>query len=251
MHADWGWRRWLAVILLLFAAQIGMVWWLSAPPPAPRSLLHEPVVMALVDRHANERLLDSIAASDPALFALGSARGFSGAWIGFTPATPRPADWSEPDRYAGIDSNALGNAFRQYVQQNSSRPRVRPEKPVPAVAALQTPGHLFAAESVLTATGEIASRLPAAPVKLPAWPNAELLAPTTVQLLVNAEGMVLTARLLQSSGLAVADRLAMELAKGTQFQSVPVGRSASGNLIFNWKTVPPVVSGVPPSGNQR
>ncbi len=242
-RTDWTWHRWMAVVALLFAVQVGLVWWLSAPLPPPRSVADEPVVKVLVDRRANERLLDSLAASDPALFALGSARGFSGAWIGFTPTTPRPAEWSEPDRYLGLDTNAIGTTFRQFVRQDSAAPRVRPEKSAPAATAPQTPEATFGGESALAVTGALARRTMGAPLKLPVWPHTELLAPTVVQALVNGDGMVLSVRLLKPSGLAVADRLALELARNAQFQPTPSG-TASGDLIFNWKTVAPATNSV-------
>lgn len=241
-QVEWTWRRWVAVLVMLFAAQVGLIYLLSASPATPRSIAHEPVVKVLVDRRANERLLDSLAASDPALFALGSSRGFSGAWIGFTPSTLRTPEWSEPDRYLGLDTNALGNAFRQFVQEASAKPRVRPEKPAPSVVAPQTPSATFAGESSLAVTGELARRTLSAPLKLPAWPHTELLAPTAVQVLVNADGMVLSARLLQSSGLNIADRLALELSRNAQFQAAADRQLASGNLLFNWKTVVPATN---------
>ncbi len=239
---DWTWHRWVAVVALIFGAQVGLVWCLSAPPTSPRSVADEPVVRALVDRRANERLLDSIGASDPAIFALGSPRGFSSAWIGFTPVSPRSADWSEPDRYAGLETNALGEAFRRYVQEDSSKPRVRLEKPASAVATPQLPTAAFANESTLAVGGDLSRRVLAVPLKLPAWPHTELLAPTAVQVLVNSEGMVLSARLLQSSGLAIADRLALELARGSQFQPAADNRMTFGNLLFNWKTLAPATN---------
>ncbi|MSR43150.1 MAG: energy transducer TonB [Pedosphaera sp.] len=241
-RADWTWHRWTVVVALLFAVQVGLVWWLSAPPPTPRSVAHEPVVKVLVDRRANERLLDSLAASDPALFALGSPRGFSSAWIGFASTAPRPAEWSEPDRYLGLDTNTLGGAFRQFVQQDSAKPRVRPEKPAPAASLPQTPGATFGGESALAVTGLLARRTLGEPLKLPAWPHTELLAPTVVQVLVNADGMVLSVRLLKPSGLPVADRLALDLARNAQFQPATAGGTASGDLIFNWKTVAPTTN---------
>ncbi len=243
-QSDWTWRRWLAAVALLFAAQVGLVWWLSAPLPVPRSVAHEPVVKVLVDRRANERLLDSLAASDPALFALGSPRGFSGAWIGFSPSVHKIPEWSEPDRYLGLDTNALGNAFRQFVRQDSARPRVLPEKPAPAATAPQTPAAVFGGESALAVTGLLARRTIGEPLKLPAWPHSELLTPTVVQALVNADGMVLSVRLLKPSGLAVADRLALDLARNAQFQPAAAGGTASGDLIFNWKTLAPVTNSV-------
>lgn len=85
----------------------------------------------------------------------------------------------------------------------------------------------------------------------PAWTNAQLLAPTVVQVLVDAQGGVLSATLeLPGSGLGLADQEALRFARQIRFVPPPDSRTAKspqwGRLEFIWHTVlPPLESPSP------
>ena len=101
--------------------------------------------------------------------------------------------------------------------------------------------------SRLRLRGPLASLPVRAPGVLPVWTNTDVLAPTTVQLLVESGGGVLSAALLPAgSGLAAADQEALRLARQLQFPSgAPDGvededrKLVWGTVEFVWHTVEP------------
>lgn len=90
------------------------------------------------------------------------------------------------------------------------------QRPVPALG----PGR--PGTSLLRLGGSLASLpLRQSPV-IPCWTNTDVLASTTVQLLVEADGAVLSASVLPpGSGSATADAEALRQARGLQFQPRP------------------------------
>jgi TonB family protein len=61
-----------------------------------------------------------------------------------------------------------------------------------------------------------------------------------VQVLVDAAGNVVSTVLLTPSGYDAADQRALELARALRF--TPSSSLTFGRIIFNWHTVPPIVS---------
>jgi hypothetical protein len=79
---------------------------------------------------------------------------------------------------------------------------------------------------------------------LPDWPFPDVIAPSKVQVLVDAAGNVVSTILLPpGSGFTtadqydVADQRAIELARALRFK--PAAHLTVGRIIFNWHTVPP------------
>ena len=107
----------------------------------------------------------------------------------------------------------------------------------------------FAETSTLRIEGDLARRPLLTPMKLPSWPYADVIAPSKVQVLVNAAGEVVSAVLLPSDNSgevhdADADQRALELARAARF--APASDLTIGKLIFNWCTVPPPATNAPP-----
>jgi hypothetical protein len=85
--------------------------------------------------------------------------------------------------------------------------------------------------------------------KLPAWTNADVLAPSRVQVLVDARGNPISAVLLSSSGLKAADQRAVEIARDLTFGADQEALTnhphdadaglATGWVIFSWRTLAP------------
>jgi len=76
-----------------------------------------------------------------------------------------------------------------------------------------------------------------APLNLPSWPYADVLAPSVVQAVVDAAGNAVSLVLLPpGSGSDDADRRALELARTARF--APASQLTIGRLIFHWHTVP-------------
>ena len=63
-----------------------------------------------------------------------------------------------------------------------------------------------------------------------------MIAPSKVQALVNTDGNVASAVLLESSSLADADQRALQLVRNLRF--APASRLMFGEIIFTWHTVP-------------
>jgi hypothetical protein len=85
-------------------------------------------------------------------------------------------------------------------------------------------------------------------MKLPPWPYTDVIAPSKVQVLVNAAGDVVSAVLLPSGNPsevhdADADRRALDLARAARF--APASGLTVGQLVFDWHTVAPPATNAP------
>ena len=97
------------------------------------------------------------------------------------------------------------------------------------------------ANSTLRVADDLANRRLLNPPELQPWAAADLLTNTVVQVLVNAEGNVVTHTLLApGSGDPKADQRALALARTARFQPLRGAAPALtlGVLIFEWRTVP-------------
>jgi hypothetical protein len=78
-----------------------------------------------------------------------------------------------------------------------------------------------------------------------------LLTNSTVQLAVDDQGFTFSTRLLGTSGLAAADKYALELAGQARFERIAAeGKNQRaftwGKIIFQWQTLqPPVTNALP------
>ena len=71
---------------------------------------------------------------------------------------------------------------------------------------------------------------------LPPLPFNDVLPPGRVQALVDAAGNVVSAVLLEPSGLELADTNALAIARNARF--APAAQLTFGEIIFNWHTIP-------------
>jgi TonB family protein len=217
----WSGRRWLLTVVALALAQAALVLALSqralppprAPAPQPDMRVLEPV---------GSRPTAATPATDPTLFALINPRGFSGAgWMRFNFAAHELRDWQDEPRWLTLDPARFGAEFRKLAagtgaDRLSLRDKPPPRDTVPAVAP----------PPVRDQTGwqfsrELRERPLLTPVILPAWPHADVLGRTVLELAVNASGDVLSARVLRSCGLAAADAFALQAFEQARFQPLP------------------------------
>jgi hypothetical protein len=98
--------------------------------------------------------------------------------------------------------------------------------------------------------GDLAQRQLPSQISLTNWPYPDVIAPSKVQVLVDAAGNVVSAVLLPSENNVevaahydAADARALELARSLRFAPSP--RLTFGKLIFNWRTVLPVATNSP------
>jgi hypothetical protein len=98
--------------------------------------------------------------------------------------------------------------------------------------------------STMSIEGGLAQRQLPAQINLTNWPVADVIAPSVVQVLVDAAGKVISTVLLPpGSGITAADQYndadqrALTIARTLRFTPSP--GPALGRITFNWHTVPP------------
>ena len=253
----WSRRRWWGAILLLLAAQMGLVFWLGDRSlTAPRKAATKPTVL-LAPGLSGELL----SLNDPTLFAWANRQGFSGAaWSKIPSVNYQLADRTEPPRLLPLPVVELGAVFHRLVQTNPASPFQIADKlePRSSPTDLFPPTTSLAARSTVRVEGELAARRLLPVSELPSWPHTDLLASSVVQVMVDGDGQTISATLLSGSAHREADRYALDLAKRARFNSLRVNgpdrlmENAApvswGKLIFDWHTTPmPPTNAPPPS----
>jgi hypothetical protein len=243
----WSKGRWALLILVAFAAHIGLIYALgSRKPIATRTVKNAPVILAtqsLDERHWLE---------DPTLFALPHPRGYAGeTWLRLPQIAIQPYRWTEPPRLLALPVDQLGEAFIAFARSNTP-PRLRLQ-PLATVqyAEVEIPPSINTAQpSRLRVNEGLTSRkLMNAPAELPTWSAAEPLTNTLVRVMVDARGHVFSPVLIRpGSGSKDADQLALKIARQTRFASDASAGDAltRGLLIFEWQTNPKTNSLVAP-----
>ncbi len=233
----WSRHRWQTLILLVFAAQLALVFLFGEKKPVtPRTVTRVPALQLAND--ADELL----ALNDPTLFALPHQRDFAAAvWLQMPDVKPPPFRYTEPPRWLPLSADRLGATFDRLMQTNIFASYPLDFKPALALSTPVLPYEpLLPQHSTMAIQGELAQRQLPASISLTNWPYADVLAPCVVQVLVNAAGNVVSAVLLKSSDYKDADDKALTLARTLRFK--PSTALTLGRIIFNWHTVPPTAS---------
>ncbi|MBM3877759.1 MAG: hypothetical protein FJ386_13765 [Verrucomicrobia bacterium] len=246
----WSCRRWVGVISLVFAAQAGLVWKLSAPLAGPAAVhVPAPTVRLVLGEEANRRLLDSLAAGDPTLFARVSPQGFSGAaWVNVPRQDYKLQDWTEPVRFMDRSTGHVGGAFQEFIRTNRPPLVAVADKPgvVPSVTPL--PSSPAITQSAWRVEGPLRNRAVQHAVQPRSFDHPDLLAETRVRVFVNAEGHVFSPQLLATATAndpvqRAADQHALGLTRSMRFQPLPKSAArpemTPGVVVFRWHTVPP------------
>ena len=243
--SPWRWSRWLLLIVLVLAVHVVLIFMFGGRKPiAPRATTDAPK-LELATRSSEWLLLN-----DPTLFALPNINGFAGpAWLEPPPLHFRRLEWTEPPRWLQLPVGDLGAVFNEFMQTNFFAAYHFELTPPPRFTAPAVPLEpQFAEMSTLQIKGGLVRRPLLTPMDLPAWPYADVIAPSRVQVLVNAAGEVVSAVLLPSDDSdeirdADADQRALELARAARF--APAFGLTLGNLIFGWRTVVPPATNAP------
>jgi hypothetical protein len=249
----WTWLRWLVLIGIVFLLHLTLIFIFGAKKPVPVAPVKNAPALVL----ASESPSPWLALNNATLFALPDHNGFAGLmWIAMPPLPLHAQDWSEPPRWLGLPANDLGGNFSSFVQTNHFSSVHLEFSIAPPLATPVPPPAPPASGSTLQVEGDIAHRPLLNALNLPSWPYADVIAPSVVQVLVDAQGNVVSATLLPPENFletapvrdADADQRAVELARTVRFaplasnaagsQPAPLARLAVGRLIFNWQSVP-------------
>ena len=243
----WSRQRWLTLVALVFAAEVLIIFALGQKHfPQPRAVKTVPQ-LAVAGSSGNLIELD-----DPTLFALPRVGDFASAFTNPLPAVPQPPfGWTESPLPPPLVADNLGAVFTRFMQTNRFAAPLLDFKPEPELSepALSLPAE-FAENSVMRIEGELSQRKWLNPVDLASWPYAAVIAPSRVQVLVDAAGDVGSAILIPPDDVAeaashydAADQRAFELARAVRFS--PSSRPTVGQLVFDWRTVAPPATNPP------
>lgn len=258
----WAWLRWVLAVAVVFAAHIVLIFTFGEHKlPAPVRVRHTPALSLVGESPGDWQALN-----DATLFALPENDGFSASmWTEIAPLDISEKIPPEEPHWLNASNSLLlarlGASFRGFIQTNQFAAihfefNLPPQVAAP-VTSLQPP---MAQQSRLEIQGAIAGRRLLSPVNLPSWQDADVDAPSVVQVVVDAAGNVVSAALLPQQIMlpqnswepslvdnAIADQWAIELARTLHFSPLPfsaIGGTgylpglAIGRLIFNWQTVP-------------
>jgi hypothetical protein len=249
LPVKWSRTRWLTLIALVFAAHIGFIFAFGERKQiVPRVATNVPNLQ-LVDRP--DILL---ALNDPTLFAAPNPEGFASVVWRQAPVVKQPSfRWTESTNWLELSAAELGMLFNQFMQTNRYANFQVEFKPPPQLSAPALPVELvLAPTSTLQIEGGLAQRRLLGEINLPSLSYDDVLAPSVVQVLVDASGNVVSTVLLPSDNNVeaaahddAADQRAFELARAVRF--APSSRPTVGQLIFNWYTVAPPATNPPAS----
>ena len=247
----WSSRHWWSVIALAVAAHFALVFIFGAKNGRPvRPVARVPFLQLA---RPNDEL---IGLEDPTLFALPHPHDFAAATVTTWPLmAPAPLRWTTPPHWLALSSTNVGQSLRQFLNTNQNIPWELNFQPEPQFnqTAISSPG-THTQTSSFRLRGELTRRALLTPLVLRNWPNADVIAPSKVQVLVNASGKVISAVLLPADyGFEsanrddAADQEALNLARAARFS--PARELTVGQIIFNWHAVPLAVgeTNLPPA----
>ena len=240
----WSPRRFRGLILVCFIAQLLFILLFGErrvaalkPPPFGTG------IHLVSDPWSIEQLAAFSELSDPSAFALPSLEGFSRAgWLSYKPVPDEFAEAPAEPKWLQPDPDALGQNLAAYVATNALPPiRIGDESMPPIVGFQPRPSaELEFPSSELRFSGALARRKLLATPDLPAWPHTELLTNSVVRLVIDAEGVPVSAALVSGSGLKEADNYALTTAKRLRFRPDRARETVtSGAANFRWHTLPP------------
>jgi hypothetical protein len=228
------WRRgkWLAVVVFIFALQIGLFVWASQKDVQKRAVYpSEPRIS--FGSPARVLKQGSLELENPFLFAAASRQGFSGeAWLR-APSWPLPKvgrplepDYLELAEAREVNRQQDGNqGFALVPARRTGAQLPQPEEPTQSAIR----------SSELRLDG-FHGRTLVAPLVLPVQYHTDVLSSTVVEAMIGRDGFVISARIIENSGSAKADAEALALARRARLNPVNIGENVAvvGKLIFEW-----------------
>ncbi|MBI3416842.1 MAG: hypothetical protein HY043_16250 [Verrucomicrobia bacterium] len=246
----WSSGKWALVMIFIFALQVILALRLSSPAKIEAlPALPQKTWLLLSPPPPDSRWAEAFTIHNPTLFAQGSTLGFSGeAWLNARPAVHRLTDWTNPPFWLRAVTNSLGVAFRTYVQTNLPNVAGIAATTEPPLFKLPALDSLLATQSEFSVEGDLVDWRPLWNEPLPLIAQSEFITNSVVELLIDAKGRLLSHTLLTSSGMHLADDLALERARQVRWQRTATNgveisptrpRPLRGRLVFHWLTAPP------------
>ena len=238
----WGRKGWIVSVLLIFAGQIALVFWLSDRAIEVPALAEPPIRVRIgTIQSPGQAEAADLKMGDPTLFALVTEEGFSKrAWLTIPPFTNQLSSRPEPPHYLALTAEDLTEDFAEFVQTNVLGDEVILDRLTPSFTHPGLPIPVVVNSTIVTLEGPLAGRGLQPGGALPQ--QGESLTNTVVQVTVNDAGAALSAALISSSGVLKADQEALAFARTARF--APRGDSRaresdasgviSGHLVFHW-----------------
>lgn len=237
-----GWTQWrfLVVAGVLFVLQVALI--LAFGDRAGRAVAAgEPGIrFSALDATVTEEKLWSVClAGDPAVFAWPGVRGFSGrGWLSQRPPSYTPTNRLEAPVWLDLNLANLGNIPAAVTSSPTLLPLALEDRGSMSLEPLPIylPAEVVQTNSIFRLEGAVARRWTGAEPALAAWPNAQLLSNSVVEIAVNRVGDIVAHRLVVRSGSPKADAAALIAAKGLRFERSASGMTDWGRAVFEWRT---------------
>ncbi len=241
----WSGRRWAGAILGVFVVQILLVFALSRRGPAAVRAQSRaaPARLAMVmGSKLEDRLMAGIGGIDPALFAVAHRSGFSarGSLVLSTSA-PVLASLLEPPKWlqGSLGSFEVGPRTNGGLAGGQQSEFFSVERPIADFSSLggsmSSPGR----ETRIRLSGGLSKRAILHGEIAPVLASLQVVRSSVVEVGVDSDGFVTSARLVDSSTLAAADQEALKHARRIRFQSDAgtnrVGLLDWGKVSFPWQ----------------
>ena len=242
-NETWSLHRMTGHGAALLAGHVGLIWLLGARAVAPLPALPDGPVFHWINSPLEApALATALLLVDPSLGVEPSIHGFSAlGWLQPPPVRTIETEWTEPPRWLEPDLESFGHAIA--VTLSTNKPAALAATYQPAVDQLlprpRLPSEPVRPRTEWELSPDLRQRLQGEPATPPAWENADLLKDSIVDLSVDADGVVQSVRLWESSGLVAADQWAMALAWKLDFNEAPGTSRQSGRLVIRWRTLPP------------
>lgn len=245
----WSWRKLALAIGIALVAQAMLIYWFSARGELKTRIPDGRPAVQLFNGARSEWLR----LTDPTLFARAHPDGVSApAWLNIPAHNYQPAETADVPAELVLAPEGMGEIFREYVKNYPSEEVTLRGWQPPAATAPTRLRYPPTAESQVRLHGPMTARGILSMPSLPSWTNADVLGPTRVQVLVDAWGNPVTATLLQSSGLAEADKAALDISRKIVFRpqppnvinamQIPETDLTQGWLTFTWRTLAPATN---------
>ena len=240
-------KKFLLLVAFAVATHLALIYLFGAKKKfTPRPVANVPQLQLA---NAAEELIEL---DNPTLFALPNARDFSSSvWQKNSVITPPSFRYREAPRWLQLAPENLGAAFAQFMQTNRFGNFRNDFKPPPQFAVLTSSGaSALPQKTTLEISGALATRKLLSAPALPALLLNDIIAPSTVQVLVDRSGNVFSAVLLPpENSIEAAGRVghgdtnAVAITLGLRF--APATQQSLGEIIFRWQTVPFLTTNTP------